>query len=81
MDGWYTGVAMSPHLDGGLDLPILIAMMLVALLLRSTLGAPSVAFGVSCRPPGTRRTRPGTVLGLILGLGGLLLLLTVLSLR
>ncbi len=72
---------MSPHLDGGLDYPVLLAMMLVALLLRSALGVPSVEFRACCLPPGIWRARPGIVLGLILGLGGLLLLLAVWSLR
>ena len=69
---------MTPQLGGGLDFPVLLAMMLVALLLRSALGPPRVEFWVSGRPPGIRRTRPGIVLGLVLGLGGLLLLLTAL---
>lgn len=68
---------MTPQSGGGLDFPVLLAMMLVALLLRSALGPPRVEFGV-CRLPATRRTRPGIVLGLVLGLGGLLLLLTAL---
>ena len=72
---------MTPQSGGALDLPVLIAMMLVVLLLRSSLGAPRMEFGMSCRPPGIWRTRPGIVLGLILGLGGLLLLMTVWSLR
>ena len=81
MPGWYTGSAMSPHLDGGLDYPILLAMMLVALLLRTALGGPSVEFRASCVPPGLWRARPGMVLGLVLGFGGLLLILSVLAQR
>jgi len=73
---------MTPQSGGALDLPVLIAMMLVALLLRSSLGAPRMAFGMfPVAPPETWRTRPGIVLGLILGLGGLLLLMTVWSPR
>ena len=82
MPGWYTGSAMTPQVGGGLDFPILLALMLVALLLRSALGTPLVRFDASCRGLGTWWGRPGIVLGLILGVGaGLLLVLTVLSLR
>lgn len=79
--GWYTGSAMVPHLDGGLDYPVLLAMMLVALLLRSALGGPSVEFRAFCFPSGIWRVRPGIVLGLVLGAGGLLLILSVLAQR
>lgn len=81
MPGWYTGSAMSPHLDGGLDLPILIAMMLAALLLRSALGAPRVGVRDVLPPPGDLADTARTVLGLVLGVGGLLLILSVLAQR
>ena len=72
---------MSPHLDGGLDYPVLLAIMLVALLLRTALGGPSVEFRAFCFPPGVWRARPGIVLGLVLGVVVLLLILSVLALR
>ena len=71
---------MTPQLDGGLGFPVLLALMLAALLLRSAL-VPRVPFSAFGRRPGTWWEQPGTVLGLVLGVGGLLLMLTVLSLR
>ena len=79
MPGWYTGSVTIPHLDGGLDYPVLLAMMLLALLMRSALGGSSVELRAFCFPPGIWRARPGIVLGLVLGAGGLLLSLSVLS--
>ena len=71
---------MTPQLDGGLGFPVLLALMLAALLLRSAL-APRVPLSAFGRRPGTRWEQPGIVLGLVLSVGGLLLMLTVLSLR
>ncbi len=81
MPGWYTGSSMTPQLGGGLSLAVLFAIMLAGLLLRSALAAPPWSTGRPAFPPGIRRARPGIFLGLVLGLGGLLLILTVLSLR
>ena len=71
---------MTPQLDDGLGFPVLLALMLAALLLRWGL-APRVPFSAFGRRPGTSSEQPGIVLGLVLGVGGLLLMLTVLSPR
>lgn len=75
------GFLMTPQLDGGLDFLVLFSIVLVALLLRRACRLPT---GGPARPvvAGLGGTPSGIVLGLVLGVGGgLLLVLTVLSLR
>lgn len=72
---------MTPQLDHGLSIPVLLAIMLAALLLRNALVAPPWSAGRPAVPPGTWRARPGIVIGLVLGAAVSLLILSVLAQR